>query len=133
MENRQSLPEYLKHLRKLRGYKQKDIASWLHISRQTYSHYETGRIKPSVTVLYNIAQVYGISVDSILKRMGIAETDSKEEETAGQDTLLESENFSEQQFFANLYGLSEKNRKDVFSIMWGIVQAKKRQEETDIH
>lgn len=51
MEQNQTLPEYLKHLRKSRRYTQEEVAARLHISRQTYSHYETGRIRPSINVL----------------------------------------------------------------------------------
>lgn len=69
MEDRQLLSDYLKQLRKSHYYKQEDIASRLRISRQTYSHYETGRIQPSVKILYKLAQIYGISTDSFFEHM----------------------------------------------------------------
>ena len=34
--------------------------------RQTYSHYETGRSKPSVQTLYKLAGLYNISVEDLL-------------------------------------------------------------------
>ena len=43
-----SLGTYLKSLRKSNGYSQEFVASSLNIIRQTYSHYETGRIIPPV-------------------------------------------------------------------------------------
>lgn len=38
------LEKYLKELRKSYNYSQEYVASQLNITRQTYSHYETGRI-----------------------------------------------------------------------------------------
>ena len=61
-----TLEEYLKKLRKSCNYSQEFVASHLNITRQTYSHYETGRISPPVNSLYNLAKLYGISVDNFL-------------------------------------------------------------------
>ena len=41
-----TLDQYLKELRKACNYSQEFVASHLNITRQTYSHYETGRIIP---------------------------------------------------------------------------------------
>ncbi len=60
------LPQYLKELRKSHGYQQEFVASHLNITRQTYSHYETGRITPPVNSLYNLAALYGIPVENFL-------------------------------------------------------------------
>ena len=56
----------LKSLRKCNGYSQEFVASSLIIIRQTYSHYETGRIIPPVDSLYNLAMLYHISSDVLL-------------------------------------------------------------------
>ena len=61
-----SLGTYLKSLRKSNGYSQEFVASSLNIIRQTYSHYETGRIIPPVDSLYNLAMLYHISSDVLL-------------------------------------------------------------------
>lgn len=61
------LPQYLKELRKSHGYQQEFVASHLNITRQTYSHYETGRITPPVNSLYNLAALYGIPVESFME------------------------------------------------------------------
>lgn len=78
MEGRQPLPQYLKQLRSAYNYKQEHVAAALHISRQTYSHYETGRITPSVKVLYNLARFYGVSVDEIMKHMEFPYSDNEQ-------------------------------------------------------
>ncbi len=67
MSNDMKLEEYLKKLRKSHNYSQEFVASHLNISRQTYSHYETGRITPPVNSLYNLAKLYGISVEELVK------------------------------------------------------------------
>lgn len=61
-----SLDQYLKELRKACGYSQEFMASHLNITRQTYSHYETGRIIPPTNSLYNLAKLYGIPVENFL-------------------------------------------------------------------
>lgn len=62
-----TLEQYLKELRKSCNYSQEFVASHLNITRQTYSHYETGRITPPVNSLYNLAKLYGIHVENFLE------------------------------------------------------------------
>lgn len=62
-----TLEQYLKDLRKSCSYSQEFVASHLNITRQTYSHYETGRITPPVNSLYNLAKLYGVPVESFLE------------------------------------------------------------------
>lgn len=61
-----TLEQYLKELRKSCNYSQEFVASHLNITRQTYSHYETGRITPPVNSLYNLAKLYGVPVENFL-------------------------------------------------------------------
>lgn len=65
--NANKLSQYLKELRKSHGYQQEFVASHLNITRQTYSHYETGRITPPVNSLYNLAALYGIPVENFME------------------------------------------------------------------
>ena len=61
-----TLEQYLKELRKSCNYSQEFVASHLNITRQTYSHYETGRITPPINSLYNLAKLYGVPVENFL-------------------------------------------------------------------
>lgn len=61
-----SLGQYLKELRKSLNYSQEYVALQLNITRQTYSHYETNRITPPSNSLYNLAKLYGVSVENFL-------------------------------------------------------------------
>lgn len=61
-----TLQQRLKKLRSLHGYNQEYLASYLDISRQAYSHYETGRNAPSASILYKIAKLYSIPPDDLL-------------------------------------------------------------------
>lgn len=56
----------LKELRKIHNYTQDYVAEVLNKTRQTYSHYETGRLKPSPETLYKLSGLYNISVDDLL-------------------------------------------------------------------
>ncbi len=61
------LPQRIKELRKAYNYTQDYVAEILGTSRQTYSHYETGRRKPSTDTLYKLASLYKISMDDLLQ------------------------------------------------------------------
>ncbi len=61
-----NLSENLKELRSVYEYSQAYVAEKLNISRQTYSHYETGRITPPPESLYTLAKLYHVSVDMLL-------------------------------------------------------------------
>ncbi len=61
-----TLEKYLKELRKSYNYSQEFVASQLNITRQTYSHYETGRISPPLNSLYHLAKLYNVPLDNFL-------------------------------------------------------------------
>ncbi len=67
MDKKNSLQDYLKKLRLSKGYSQEFVAENLNITRQTYSHYETGRIVPPINSLYNLARLYGEPVENLLE------------------------------------------------------------------
>ena len=61
----QILKDYLKKLRKSYHYNQEFVASALNISRQAYSHYETGRATPPNDVCSKIAELYKIPPNTL--------------------------------------------------------------------
>ncbi len=61
-----TLSEYLRELRVVNNYSQYYVADVIGKTRQTYSHYETGRRKPSSETLYKLATLYDVSVDTLL-------------------------------------------------------------------
>ena len=61
----------LKDLRKEIGLSQKVVAEKLNISQQTYSDYENDKTEPTMEVLIQMAQLFGVTVDELL---GISES-----------------------------------------------------------
>lgn len=57
----------LKELRTTHGYNQDYVASFLNVSRQTYSHYETGKRNPNSETLFKLAGLYNISVEDLIQ------------------------------------------------------------------
>ena len=55
----------LQFLRELRDWKQQDVAKALGVSRSTYANYESGRRAPDLSILMNLADIYGISLDEL--------------------------------------------------------------------
>lgn len=61
------LAQYLRLLRDKYDYKQDDIASYLGITRATYSHYETSRLIPPTEALYRLSVFYKIPLNKLIK------------------------------------------------------------------
>lgn len=66
MSKQTNLAAHLKALREAHQYSQQFVADYLHIIRQTYSHYETGRIKPPEKNLYALAKLYDIHPNALV-------------------------------------------------------------------
>lgn len=54
-------------LRSLHGYSQEEIAEKIGISRQAYAKWERGTTVPDIVKCRALADVYGVSIDSLLK------------------------------------------------------------------
>lgn len=67
MDSSSLIGAYLKKLRKTNHYTQEYVASQIDVIRQSYSHYETGRTTPPNEVLLKLANMYGISVEELIK------------------------------------------------------------------
>lgn len=64
---KQTTGEFLATLRKAHGYTQSEVAEMLNISDRTLSSWETDRTLPDVLLLPTIADIYGVTVDEILR------------------------------------------------------------------
>lgn len=60
----------IRDLREDRDLTQKELARLLKIHQTTYSDYELGRLNVPVSVLHQLADFYGVSVDYLLGRTG---------------------------------------------------------------
>ncbi len=58
----------LRGIREDKDIKQKDVASYLNVSQNTYSQYETGVISLTAEVLIKLSDYYGVSIDYLLDR-----------------------------------------------------------------
>ena len=58
----------LRSIREDHDIRQKELATLLHVSQNTYSQYETGTIALTAEVLIQIADYYNCSVDYLLDR-----------------------------------------------------------------
>ena len=61
------LKENLIILRNIHGYSQEDIAEKIGISRQAYAKWESGATVPDVEKCMRLAEVYGVTIDSLVK------------------------------------------------------------------
>lgn len=96
----------LKELRKQYRYSQEELASMLHVTRQTISKWEQGRSVPDADLLIRISEVFHVNVQDLLEEQAMAQAD-EEESIAKQ---LERLN----------YELAEKNRRG--KRLWSIIR-----------
>lgn len=61
------LSENLIMLRKANGYSQEDIAEKIEISRQAYAKWENGTTIPDIEKCMRLAELYGVTLDSLAK------------------------------------------------------------------
>lgn len=61
------LKDNLVMLRKLNGFSQEEIAEKIDISRQAYAKWESGATTPDIEKAAKLAEVYGTTVDGLLK------------------------------------------------------------------
>ncbi len=77
--NEKSIGGFLSALRKVNGYTQQQVADILCVSNKTISKWERGDGYPEITMLPAIAELYGVTVDEILKGERITENSSEKE------------------------------------------------------
>lgn len=74
----------LRSLRTQKGLSQADVASFLHISRMTYTQYESGNRQPGLQTLLALAEFYQVSTDYLLGLSGIPKLPA----LSGEETFL---------------------------------------------
>ena len=56
----------LKLLRKERGLTLQEMADILNVSRGSYNYYELGKTEPSINILFQLSDFFGVSIDYLL-------------------------------------------------------------------
>lgn len=109
------LSTYLKSLRKQHHYSQEFVASYLNVIRQTYSHYETGRITPPLEALNSLAVLYQIPIDSFLSFV-IHSTPYSISEIASPE-LYEKPSIQEAELLMNYRLLDDRDKNDILEFI----------------
>ena len=59
--------ERLKREREKKGWSQTELAEKIHVSRQSVSKWETGKNYPSIEVIIDLSDLFGITLDELLR------------------------------------------------------------------
>ena len=59
--------ERLRNEREKRGWSQAELAEKIHVSRQSVSKWETGKNYPSIEVIIDLSDLFGITIDEMLR------------------------------------------------------------------
>lgn len=65
------LKDRLLELRKENKYNQQYIATFLSVSRSSYSGYETGNYEPGIDSLKKLAELYNVTIDYLLGKIDL--------------------------------------------------------------
>ncbi len=68
------MPLNIKDIRLRKGLTQSDVAAALGVSSVVYSRYETGKRQPSIDMLIQMADIFGVTVDFLLGRQEIEDS-----------------------------------------------------------
>lgn len=68
------MPLNIKDIRLRKGLIQSDVAAALGVSSVVYSRYETGKRQPSIDMLIQMADIFGVTVDFLLGRQEIEDS-----------------------------------------------------------
>ena len=63
----QRFPEKLRTLREQHGMSQRELANQLGFTKFYVSHLESGRTRPNAEVLLSIANIFGVTVDALVR------------------------------------------------------------------
>ena len=74
--------EKLQNLRKNAGMTQLELAEKLMVSRQAISKWETGSAVPDLENIISICDLFGVSLDCLVRDTGTVETEEKIQDTA---------------------------------------------------
>lgn len=59
--------ERLKKEREKKGWSQAELAEKIHVSRQSVSKWETGKNYPSIEVIIQLSDLFGVTIDELLR------------------------------------------------------------------
>lgn len=86
------LVDNMRGLRIVNGYSQQFVSNHIHIARQTYSLYETGRRLPDLKTVCDLADLYHISIDLLLYTDLSADVDHIADTPIGDHLAITGEN-----------------------------------------
>lgn len=77
--------EFLKELRKEKGYTQQEVADKLYVSPKSVSRWENGDGIPDINIVTLVADVYGITVDELLRGERLKSNILRDEKISSKD------------------------------------------------
>ena len=84
-----ALNENLQLLRKQKGYSQEQLAERIGIARQTISKWESGQAVPELAGLTALSEVYGVTIDRMVKEGGPCDVPLRPETELGRAELAD--------------------------------------------
>ena len=97
---------FIAECRKLQGYTQAQLAEKLNITDRAVSKWETGRSLPDSSIMLDLCDILGISVNELL---------------SGEKINVENNNQKNEQLLLEMAKELEKKNKTIWNAMWGIM------------
>ncbi len=97
---------FIAECRKLQGYTQAQLAEKLNLTDRAVSKWETGRSLPDSSIMLDLCDILGISVNELL---------------SGEKINVENNNQKNEQLLLEMAKELEKKNKTIWSAMWAIM------------
>ena len=117
----------LKSLRLERGYTQEQLGALINVRKSVISKYERGAVQPSQEVLFQLSDLFGVSIDYLLDRTDKRKADTSEDVSAEFLASLSPETQKIYALIQQLNDLPEQTRREAMNYIRYVIDRSQSQ------
>ncbi len=117
----------LKSLRLERGYTQEQLGALINVRKSVISKYERGAVQPSQEVLFQLSDLFDVSIDYLLDRTDKKKADTSEDVSAEFLASLSPETQKIYSLIQQLNDLPEQTRREAMNYIRYVIDRSQSQ------
>jgi len=108
---------YISRLRKERDMPQSKLADMLNVTRQAVSKWERGEGFPDISILCAVAEIFGVSVDTLINAGGASETEAAVLSSVAQNQEIAKEVFEDKNVIQDILNIAPYLKVSTLSVI----------------